>query len=69
MDTDERRRTEAAMAKISRMKREVEADPAAAMQASLDASMAKFKRRLLHMLLWVLLVTALTVAIYLRSRS
>jgi ferric-dicitrate binding protein FerR (iron transport regulator) len=69
MNTDERRRTEAAMAKISRMKREVEADPAAAMQASLDASMAKFRRRLLHMLFWVLLVAALAVAIYLRSRS
>jgi hypothetical protein len=69
MDADERRRTEAAMAKISRAKREVEADPAAAMQASLDASMAKFKRRLLHILFWVMLVAALAVLIYMRRRG
>jgi len=33
------------MANISRMKKAVEADPAAAMQASLDASMVLVKRR------------------------
>ncbi len=57
------------MAKISRMKREVEADPSAAMKASRDASMAKFKRRLLRTLFWGGLVGALAVAIYLRARG
>jgi ferric-dicitrate binding protein FerR (iron transport regulator) len=71
MDADERRRTEAAMANISRMKKAVEADPAAAMQASLDASMALVKRRLMHILFWVVLAAAAAaaVAIYLRGRG
>ena len=68
MDTDERRRMEDAMAKISREKREVEADPAAAVRESLDASMAKFKRRLLYVLFGVILA-AIAVALYLRSRG
>jgi hypothetical protein len=71
MDADERRRTEAAMANISRMRKAVEADPAAAMQASLDASMALVKRRLLHILFWVVLAAAVAAAIafYLRGRA
>ena len=69
MDADERRLAEAAMAKISRTKREVEADPKAAMQASFDAAMAKFKRRLPHTLFWVALIAALAVAMYLRGRG
>ena len=55
------------MAKISRMKADVEDDPAAAMQASLDAAMAKAKRRLLHILFWVTLGAAAAIAIYLRG--
>ena len=71
MDADERRRTEAAMANISRMKKGVEADPGAAMQASLDASMALVKRRLLHILFWVVLAAAAAAAIafYVRGRG
>jgi hypothetical protein len=49
------------------MRKAVEADPAAAMQASLDASMALVKRRLLHILFWVVLAAA--VAFYLRCRA
>ncbi len=53
------------------MKKAVEADPAAAMQASLDASMAEVKRRLLHILFWVVLVAgaAAAIVIYLRGRG
>ena len=71
MEADERRRTEAAMANISRTKKAVEADPAAAMPASLDASMAEVKRRLLHILFWVALVAgaAAAIVIYLRGRG
>ena len=69
METDERRRSEAAMAKISRMKREVEADPVAAMQASLNASTARFKRRALHTLFWVMLIAVVAFAIYLRGHA
>jgi hypothetical protein len=68
MDAEERRRVETSMAKISREKRAVEADPAAAMQASLDAAMAKVKRRSLKILFCVVLAAA-AVALYLRSRS
>ena len=59
------------MANISRMKKAVEADPAAAMQASLDASMAEVKRRLLHILFWLVLAAAAAAAIafYLRDRG
>jgi hypothetical protein len=57
---------EAAMARITRDKRAVEADPKAAIQASLDASMAKFRRRVL----WALLVVAaLGVVAYLLGRG
>jgi len=52
------------MAKLSREKKSVEADPAAAMQASLYAAMAQVKRRLLYLLLAVVLVAAAAVAIY-----
>jgi len=69
MDADERRRTEAAMAKISQMKKAVEADPPGAMQASLDASMALVKRRSLHILFWVVLAATVAIAIYLRGRA
>ena len=73
MDADERRRTEASMANISRMKKAVEADPAAAMQASLDASIGRVlvKRRLQHILFWVVLAgaAAAVVAFYLRGRG
>jgi hypothetical protein len=71
MDADQRRRTEAAMANISRMKKAVEADPATAMQASLDASMALVKRRLLPILFCVVLAAAAAAAIviYLRGRG
>ena len=64
MDAEEHRRREAAMAKLSREKKSVEADPAAAMQASLYAAMAQVKRRLLYLLLAVVLVAAAAVAIY-----
>ena len=64
MDAVERRRMEAVMAKLSREKKAVEADPAAAMQASLDAAMAQVKRRLLYLLLGAVFVAAAAVAIY-----
>jgi len=67
MDADERRRIEAAMAKISREKKIVEADPASAMQASLDAAMAKAKRRL-FLILFLVALGAAALAIFLRSR-
>jgi hypothetical protein len=67
MDADERRRMEAAMAKISREKKIVEADPAAAMQESLDAAMTKAKRRL-FLILFLVALGAAALAIFLRSR-
>jgi hypothetical protein len=53
------------------MKKAVEADPATAMQASLDASMALVKRRLLPILFCVVLAAAAAAAIviYLRGRG
>jgi hypothetical protein len=69
MGEDERRQTEAAMAKISRMKREVEVDPAAAVRTSLDASMAAFKSRVLRIMCWMMLLAAVAIAIYLCSRN
>jgi hypothetical protein len=68
MNPDERSRTEAAMAKISRMKKAIEADPAAAMRASIDASMTNAKRRL-NILFCVAIVAAAAIAIYLRGRG
>jgi hypothetical protein len=69
MDPNERHQIEAAMAKISGMKREVEADPAAAMQASLDVSMKLAKRRLLQILLCVILAIAAATVFYVRHRA
>ena len=69
MDSDERRRIEAAMATISLEKKAVQADPPAAMKASLDASMAKVKRRLLHILFWVALAAVTAIAIYWRGHQ
>jgi len=66
MDADERRRMEEAMAKITRDKKAVEADPAAAIQASLDASMKKVKQRLLLILIFAALGGA-AIAIYWRG--
>ena len=60
MNPDERQRLERAMAKTSRERKEVEADPAAAMQASLAAAMAQARRRLLWILFWIA-VAALAV--------
>jgi hypothetical protein len=69
MEADERRRMEEAMAKISQMKREGEADPEGAVKASLDATKAELKRRLLRIFfVWVLLV-ALALAFWLLLRS
>ena len=64
LSDEERRRAASVMAKISRTKREVEADPAAAMQTSLDASMAQFKRRMLRTLFWVMLAAIVAFATY-----
>jgi hypothetical protein len=55
------------MAKISGMKRAVEADPAAALQTSLDASMAKARSRLLRILLWTALAAAAASIAMLRA--
>jgi len=63
MNADERRRMDDAMAKISQIKKAVEADPAGAVQTSLDASMAQAKRRLLRILFWVALAAAVAAAI------
>ena len=55
MNAHERRLMDDAMAKISQMKKAVEADRAGTVQTSLDASMAQAKRLLLRILFWVAL--------------
>ena len=67
MDPEERRRMEAAMAKISADKKAVEADPAAAIRASLDEAMAQASQRLRRVLLASALAAALALLIYLRA--
>jgi len=67
MDPEERRRMEAAMAKISADKKAVEADPAAAVRASLDDAMTQARQRLRRVLLTSALAAALALLIYLRA--
>jgi len=67
MDPEERRRMEAVMAKISADKKAVEADPAAAIRASLDDAMTQARQRLRRVLLTSALAAALALLIYLRA--
>ena len=67
MDPEERRRMEAVMAKISADKKAVEADPAAAIRASLDDAMTQARQRLRRVLLTSALAAALALLIYLRT--
>ena len=67
MDPEERRRMEAVMAKISADKKAVEADPAAAIRASLDDAMTQARQRLRRVLLASALAAAVALLIYLRA--
>jgi hypothetical protein len=67
MDADERRRMEAAMAKISSDKRSVEADPEAAIRGPIDAAKKQAKQRL-WIGLWVAFLSAAVAAFYAISR-
>jgi len=67
MDPEERRRMEAVMAKISADKKAIEADPAAAIRASLDDAMTQARQRLRRVLLTSALAAALALLIYLRA--
>ena len=70
MDTDERRKIEAAIAKVAREKKAVEANPAGTMQESIDAATAQAKRKLLRIMLGIALLAAFAsaIAIYFLSR-
>jgi hypothetical protein len=67
MDAAERRRTEAAMAKISGDKRAVEADPEAAIRDPIDAAKKQAKRRL-WIAFWIAFLAAAVAAFYAISR-
>jgi hypothetical protein len=67
MDADERRRMEAAMAKISSDKRAVEADPEAAIRDPIDAAVRQGKRRL-RIAFWIAFLAAAFAAFYAISR-
>ena len=58
MDADERKRIEAAMARISRDKKAVEANPTAILQSGVKQAMAEARRRLLRLLLLAGIVAA-----------
>jgi hypothetical protein len=58
---------EAAIAKISADRKAVEADPAAAVRASLDDAMTQARQRLRRVLLTPALAAALALLIYLRA--
>jgi hypothetical protein len=71
MDTDERRKIEAAIAKVAWDKKAAEANPGGAMQESIDAAMAQAKWKLLRIMLGIALLAAVASAIaiyFLRRR-
>jgi len=69
MNAEERRHVEAAMAKISEDKKGVEADPAAAIQASLDAAMAQARQRLRRVLFGSAIVALVALFVYMKACS
>jgi len=69
MNAEERRHVEAAMAKISEDKKGVEADPAAAIQASLDEAMVQARQRLRGVLLASAIVALAALFVYMKACS
>ena len=63
-DDDEHRRMEAAMAQIAGQKKAVEADPARAIRASLDAAAEEAKRRARRMGIVAALLAGAAAAVY-----
>jgi hypothetical protein len=69
MAADERKKIEAAMARMAKQKNTVHANPAGAIDRRIDEAMAQAKRRLLLIVLWITIVVIAGMALYLYSRG